>query len=181
MLAWAACNFHHHVKCASKVCTKAVAWAIQLLQTSLKLPLLKERRAIWNLSALYKYLNGLAVMPPTILLPSPTRGRTCSHTIIFICIGRLHTQLFVFLCSQFRTIVKPSSVQRNKGKYHYPIPSIRYRDGMGLRIGIRCISLCFSDFPRGGVWQAITNIPFRRKVIGFLFFFNFSDRVKCIA
>ena len=88
-------------KFASKVCTKQWREPYNSLRTSLKLPLLKERRVVLKLSVLYKYLNGLAVMPPILLLPSPTRGGTCVLPTIFICISHLHTRtvtcILVFL------------------------------------------------------------------------------------
>ena len=46
-------------KFASKVCTKQWREPYNSLRTSLKLPLLKERRVVLKLSVLYKYLNGL--------------------------------------------------------------------------------------------------------------------------
>ena len=62
-------------KFANKVCTKQWREPYNSLRTSLKLPLLKERRAVLKLSVLYKYLNGLAVMPPNTFAPLTHSGR----------------------------------------------------------------------------------------------------------
>ena len=62
-------------KFASRVCTKQWREPYNSLWTSLRLPLLKERRAVLKLSVLYKYLNGLAVMPPNTFAPLIHSGR----------------------------------------------------------------------------------------------------------
>ena len=85
-------------KFANKVCTKQWREPYNSLRTSLKLPLLKERRAVLKLSVLYKYLwmawwSCLLIL----LLPSPTREGTCVLPTIFICIGRLHTRTVIFI------------------------------------------------------------------------------------
>ena len=57
------------------------------------------RRAVLKLSVLYKYLNGLAVIPPNIFAPFTHTGRDLRYRsynrFFFSGISRLHTQTVI--------------------------------------------------------------------------------------
>ena len=86
-------------KFASKVCTKQWREPYNSLQTSLKLPLLKERRAVLKLSVLYKYLNGLAVMPPNTFAPLTHSGRNLrSSNNFYLHRPFAHSNSYLYSC-----------------------------------------------------------------------------------
>ena len=83
----------------SKVCTKQWREPYNSLRTSLKLPLLKERRAVLKLSVLYKYLNGLAVMPPNTFAPlTHSRWNLRSSKNFYLHQPFAHSNSYLYSC-----------------------------------------------------------------------------------
>jgi len=83
---------------SSKVCTKQCREPYNSLQTSLKLPLLKDRRAVLKPLVLYKYLYGLVVMPPNTFAPLTHSGRNLCCYNFYLRQPFAHSNSYLYSC-----------------------------------------------------------------------------------